>query len=73
MCDTRGRTLDRARAWCNMIGAPFFRFSPQLSADIPLDEKKDGTLLKMLWETEVYLYKNRDKVQQLADLLKSLH
>ncbi|XP_033630973.1 85/88 kDa calcium-independent phospholipase A2-like [Asterias rubens] len=71
LTDARGRTLDRARSWCNMIGAPFYRFSTPMSADIPLDETKDSVLLKMLWETEVYLHQNRDKITQLGELLKS--
>ncbi|XP_038067725.1 85/88 kDa calcium-independent phospholipase A2-like [Patiria miniata] len=71
--DARGRTLDRARSWCNMIGAPFYRFSPPLSADIPLDETKDRTILKMLWETQVYLHRRREKIQHLGELLKSMH
>ncbi|XP_022084989.1 85/88 kDa calcium-independent phospholipase A2-like [Acanthaster planci] len=71
--DARGRTLDRARSWCNTIGAPFYRFSPPLSADIPLDENKDKTLLKMLWETQVYLHRRKAKLKQLGELLKSMH
>jgi hypothetical protein len=37
-----GRVVDRARAWCSMIGVPYFRFNPQLSVDIPMDEKLDA-------------------------------
>lgn len=25
-----GRVVDRARAWCSMIGVPYFRFNPQM-------------------------------------------
>ena len=25
-----GRVVDRAKAWCSMIGVPYYRFNPQL-------------------------------------------
>lgn len=28
-----GRVIDRARAWCSMIGVPYFRFNPQMSVE----------------------------------------
>lgn len=37
-----GRVVDRARAWCSMIGVPYFRFNPQMSVDLPMDEKMDA-------------------------------
>jgi len=37
-----GRVVDRARAWCSMVGAPYFRFNPQMSVDLPMDEKMDA-------------------------------
>jgi hypothetical protein len=36
-----GRVVDRARAWCSMIGVPYFRFNPQMSVDVQMDEKMD--------------------------------
>ena len=60
-----GRVVDRARAWCSMIGVPYFRFNPDLSEDVALDETKDEILANMLWETMVYM---RGKKKELADL-----
>lgn len=37
-----GRVVDRARAWCSMIGVPYFRFNPPMSVDLPMDEKMDA-------------------------------
>ena len=65
-----GRPVERARAWCSMIGVPFYRLSPQLSEDIPLDCHDDSTLIKMLWETQCYLYQNMEKIQQMSVLLR---
>ena len=70
--EAQGRSVDRARAWCFSIGAPYFRFNPPLSVATGLDEARDIYLFKMLWEVEIYIRKNQDKIQQLAELLNSL-
>ncbi|PIK47447.1 putative 85/88 kDa calcium-independent phospholipase A2 [Apostichopus japonicus] len=72
VCDTRGRSVDRSRAWCHSIGAAFYRFSPPLSVETSLDETRDSALMKMLFETQVYIVQNQEKIQQLAQILKSI-
>ncbi|XP_072168264.1 85/88 kDa calcium-independent phospholipase A2-like [Diadema setosum] len=72
VCDSRMRSVDRARAWCHSIGAPFFRLSPPLSADISMDETRDHMLLKMMYDTQLYIQKNKDKIAQLANVANSL-
>lgn len=52
-----------------MINVPFFRFSPQLSEDVAMDEKSDEKLVNMLWETMAYMESNRKEVQKLAVIL----
>jgi len=47
-----------------------FRFCPQLSEDIAMDEKDDVKLVKILWETKVDMVRNNSKVCKLAQLLK---
>lgn len=66
-CD--GRVVDRARAWCSMIGVPYFRFSPQLSDEIAMNETTDEKLCKMLWEAKAYMHENASVMREVADLL----
>lgn len=47
-----------------------FRFCPQLSEDIAMDEKDDVKLVRTLWETKVDMVRNSSKVSKLAQLLK---
>lgn len=61
--------VDRARAWCSMAGIPFFRFSPQMSEDISMDEKSDEKLCKMLWEAKWYMYSQSSTLKEVAHLL----
>ncbi|XP_030753365.1 85/88 kDa calcium-independent phospholipase A2 isoform X2 [Sitophilus oryzae] len=64
-----GRVVDRARAWCSSVGVPYFRFSPQMSEEIAMDEKSDEKLCNMLWETKAYMHENTTLMRELADLL----
>lgn len=66
-----GRVIDRCSAWCSSIGVPYFRFSPQLSEDISMDEKNDEKLVNMLWETKAYMFNQEPVVKKLSHLLKS--
>ncbi|XP_055625339.1 85/88 kDa calcium-independent phospholipase A2 isoform X2 [Toxorhynchites rutilus septentrionalis] len=65
-----GRVVDRARAWCSMICVPYYRFNPQMSVDIAMDEKIDEPLINMLWEVKAYMYANRKKLIEMINLLK---
>ncbi|XP_051015929.1 85/88 kDa calcium-independent phospholipase A2 isoform X2 [Acomys russatus] len=69
--DPDGRAVDRARAWCEMVGIQYFRLNPQLGTDIMLDEVSDAVLVNALWETEVYIYEHREEFQKLVRLLLS--
>ncbi|XP_066291768.1 85/88 kDa calcium-independent phospholipase A2-like isoform X3 [Branchiostoma lanceolatum] len=67
--DSDGRMVDRSRAWCEMIGLPFFRFNPPLSDELQLDETSDEHLIKMLWDTQVYINQKKDRFEKLAKIL----
>ncbi|XP_005379300.1 PREDICTED: 85/88 kDa calcium-independent phospholipase A2 isoform X2 [Chinchilla lanigera] len=69
--DPDGRAVDRARAWCEMVGIQYFRLNPPLGTDIMLDEVSDAVLVNVLWETEVYIYQHREQFQKLVQLLLS--
>lgn len=68
-CSSEGRVTDRARAWCSNIHVPFFRFNPQLSQDIALDEHDDECLMRMMWETRAYMKAQAKILAQLKPLL----
>ncbi|KAK1129737.1 hypothetical protein K0M31_019451 [Melipona bicolor] len=64
-----GRVIDRARNWCSMIGVPYYRFNPQLSQDIAMDEKSDEILAEMIWTTKAFMRANRDQINELAAVI----
>ncbi|XP_056441994.1 85/88 kDa calcium-independent phospholipase A2 isoform X1 [Gadus chalcogrammus] len=67
--DSDGCAVDRATAWCEMTDTIYNRLSPQLSQEVLLDEVSDAALVDMLWETQMYLYENREVLQTLAQRL----
>lgn len=67
-----GRVVDRARTWCSMIGIPYYRFNPQLSTEVAMDEKNDDVLAEMIWRAKAFMHENRDQIKELAAILDSL-
>ncbi|XP_028602146.2 85/88 kDa calcium-independent phospholipase A2 isoform X1 [Podarcis muralis] len=67
--DPDGPCVNRARAWCEMIDAHYVRFNPPLELDVMLDEVSDVILVNLLWETQMYIFKNWAEFQQLVDML----
>ena len=61
--------VERAKAWCEMIKVPFFRFTTPMSSDVGLDETSDKVLVKMLWEAQAYIYQHRNEFERLGKLL----
>ncbi|XP_069509090.1 85/88 kDa calcium-independent phospholipase A2 [Ambystoma mexicanum] len=70
--DSDGPAVERARAWCEMVDVSFFRFSPQLQTEVMLDEVSDSILVNMLWETQIYVYHNREQLQRLVQQLLNM-
>ncbi|NXI48782.1 PLPL9 phospholipase, partial [Chloroceryle aenea] len=67
--DADGPAVERARAWCEMTDVPYFRLSPQLQAEVMLDEVNDTVLVNALWDTQLYIYQQREQLEQLVQHL----
>ncbi|XP_047534908.1 85/88 kDa calcium-independent phospholipase A2 [Vanessa atalanta] len=65
-----GRVVERARAWAAALGAPYYRFTPQLSDDVALNERADERLVPALWEAHAYMRAHRDRLAELAAVLR---
>ncbi|XP_043252441.1 85/88 kDa calcium-independent phospholipase A2 [Colletes gigas] len=67
-----GRIVDRAKGWCSMIGVPYYRFNPQLSQDIAMDEKNDEVLADMIWTVSAFMHTNKQQIHELVDILNRI-
>ncbi|XP_077490325.1 85/88 kDa calcium-independent phospholipase A2-like isoform X2 [Amblyomma americanum] len=65
-----GRLVDRAQAWCQTINVPYFRLNAPISADVCLNETDNKLLVRVLWETLVYMRGRRAELDELAELLR---
>ncbi|KAK3864297.1 hypothetical protein Pcinc_030012 [Petrolisthes cinctipes] len=72
-CSSEGRVVDRARAWCSSLHVPLFRFNPQLSMDMALDEHDDESLVSAMWETRAYMKAQARTLSQLQPLLMAMN
>lgn len=45
------------------------RLSPQLHTEVMLDEVNDTVLVNALWDTQLYIYQQREQFQQLVQHL----
>ncbi|VDN01765.1 unnamed protein product [Thelazia callipaeda] len=70
---SNGACVVRGRCWAHEKSIPFFRFSPNLSSNVELDETNDEIIVDLLWDTEKYLRgEGRRDIETLVDYLKSL-
>ncbi|KAL3108003.1 hypothetical protein niasHT_018304 [Heterodera trifolii] len=67
---TEGVPVLRAGAFCIQQRAPFFRLSAPLFRNIPMDEKNDVDIARMMWDCMEYMYKHQDYVERLCTLLR---
>ncbi|KAJ8030488.1 85/88 kDa calcium-independent phospholipase A2 [Holothuria leucospilota] len=70
--ETRFRPTDQARAWCDSMGAAFFRLSPPLTEAVALDERNPTKILKVLWQSQVYIYNNKKTLEKIGELINKL-
>lgn len=66
---TGGRIVERAQAWCHGIRVPYFRLNPEMSEEIGLNETDNRLLVRLLWETMVYMRNRKAELSQLCRLL----
>ncbi|CAN8003372.1 unnamed protein product, partial [Ixodes hexagonus] len=65
-----GRLVDRAQAWCRTINVPYFRLNAPISEDVCLNETDNRLLVRVLWETLVYMRGRRAELDELAELVR---
>ncbi|KAH3802148.1 uncharacterized protein LOC127837963 isoform X1 [Dreissena polymorpha] len=67
-----GQPTHRARAFCKLMNVPFYRFSPLLSENVPLDCVDEKRIERMLQDTHSYIEdpKNQQRIKELAARLK---
>ena len=63
---SNGEVVKQAEAWCNSIGASYFRLSPPLQEDVPPDMKSIETFVSLIYETEIYVLQQCSVIDAIA-------
>uniref|UniRef100_A0A914HM85 PNPLA domain-containing protein n=1 Tax=Globodera rostochiensis TaxID=31243 RepID=A0A914HM85_GLORO len=66
-----GQVVESAQMLCHLQKVPYFRLTPQLRVDIPLDTVDNDTLVDMLWDAKVYVREQcAEDVQALIEIMQ---
>ena len=64
-----GSEVKKAQTWCELLGVPYFRFSPPLHDNIGPTVTDMNVMCKMLFNTEKYILESSQQIDQIAKLL----
>ena len=64
-----GSEVKRAQTWCELLGVPYFRFSPPLHDNIGPTVTDMNVMCKMLFNTEKYVLESSQQIDRIAKLL----
>ena len=68
---SNGQETERARAWCDMIGASYFRLSPDHISEVALDASDPLELMQPLFAAYMYTLKRAESIDEIARTLLS--
>lgn len=66
-----GSDVTEASAWCLSKGAAYVRLTPPLADKLELDAVDTRALIRALCDTECYLYRNKELIHEICNLLKN--
>ncbi len=66
-----GAVVDQARTWCKSIGASYFRMSPPLRKDMPLDTTDMHDLIDMFYYAHIYAFEEHVMIDDVSKKLLS--
>ena len=61
-----GEVVCNAGAWCDSIGAEYFRFSPPLHQEVAPDMHSAEELVSLLFTTELYILEQYSRIDKIA-------
>ena len=66
-----GECVCQAKSWCQSIGAEYFRFSLPFNVAVAPDIKKTKKFVSLLYEAELYILEEYEKIDQAAKVILS--
>ncbi|CAD5234308.1 unnamed protein product [Bursaphelenchus xylophilus] len=67
-----GQVVERSRGWCHSLRTPFFRFTPTLHTEIPLNTCSNTEIVDLMWQTKLYCISRSDQeIEEVVRLLRA--
>ena len=66
---SNGEVIREAQAWCDSIGAPYYRLSPPLKEEIAPDIKSTEKFISLIYETEMYVLQQYSIIDNIAKFI----
>ncbi|KAI6175181.1 hypothetical protein M3Y99_01987100 [Aphelenchoides fujianensis] len=66
-----GQVVERCRAFADALQTPFFRYTPKLAVECPLNTRDNVEIVRLMWATKLFaLSLSTEEMQQIVSLLK---
>ncbi|CAD5229496.1 unnamed protein product [Bursaphelenchus okinawaensis] len=65
-----GQVVERTRGWCHSLRTPYFRYTPMLNNEVPLNTYENSEVIELMWQTKLYCISRSD--QELDEIVKLL-
>lgn len=65
-----GAVVERSRSWAHSLNIPYFRYTPQLDVECPLNTHENEDVIKLMWTAKVgivYFKFNCFRIQLYAE------
>lgn len=72
IADLESVAVERGQVMCSLLDVPYFRINPPLTEIVSPETTDAKVLIKMLWETNLYLNSNQSELTELAKIIKRL-
>lgn len=66
LAQTDGQEVDRCRAWCDQMGADYYRVSPSINEKIPLDETDINKMILTMFDAQMHVLREAETINNIA-------
>ncbi|KAI6191395.1 Phospholipase A(2) [Aphelenchoides bicaudatus] len=67
-----GAVVERSRSWAHSLNIPYYRYTPQLEEECPLNTQSNEEVIKLMWTSKLYAEsRSQAEIQQIIRLLRA--
>jgi hypothetical protein len=67
-----GAVVERSRTWAHSLNVPYFRYTPQLDTECPLNTHSNEEVIHLMWTAKLYAESRSQKeIDQIIQLIRA--